>query len=68
MEILESVNNGKHFHISSGVIFLSMVKFMTKICYWIEACFHGPFLQKYGTKGFGNSIYMYLVLYVVGVI
>ena len=68
MEILEGPDDSKHFSISSEIILLCMVKFTIKIRYRMEVCFHGLFLQKYRTKGFGTSVHVYLLLGVVGVI
>ena len=68
MEIPEGFDNDKHFLISIRVVLLSMAKLITKMCYRMEACLHGSFLQKYGTKDFAISIYVYLMLGVVGII
>ena len=56
MEMLKSLYDSQNFLIYSGVVLLSMIQFSTKVCYGMEARFHGMLLQEYCSKGFSAGI------------
>ena len=66
--MLRSLYNCQHFPICSIVVLLIMSQFSTKVCYRIEAYFHGMLLYEYCSKGSSTGICVHFILGVVGVV